>query len=59
MPENVAEHGDAECIGRLTKVMIYPACTNLHQKIVVLATPTLGSRDAGWQDTWLTHKQLR
>ena len=30
MPENVAKQRDAEWIGRLTKVTIYPVCANLH-----------------------------
>ena len=59
MPENLTKHRDAEWVGRLTKVMIYPTCANLHWKIVALATPILDLRDAGWQDIWLTHKQLK
>ena len=34
---------DARWIGWLTKVTIYPARANLHQKIAVLAAPILGS----------------
>ena len=34
---------DVEWTGGLAKVTIYPTCTNLHQKIAVLATPILGS----------------
>ena len=44
----VTSVGDAGWIGGLTKVMIYPTCANLHQKIVVLATPIQGLRDTGW-----------
>ena len=59
MPENVTKHGDTEWVSRLTKVIIYPMCTNSHLKIMDLATLTPGLRDAGWWDTWLTHKQIK
>ena len=55
----MTEHRAAEWNDRLTKVTIYPTCANLHQKIVVLATPIQGPMDSGWQDTWLTRKQLK
>ena len=42
MPENVTLLGDVGWIGGLTKVMIYPGCTNQHQKIAVLAAPIQG-----------------
>ena len=35
--------GDAEWASGLTKVVIYPECTNLNQKIVVVASPIPGS----------------
>ena len=59
MPENVTKHRDTGWIGGLTKVVIYPRCTNLHWKITVLATAIQDLMDAGWWDTWLTHKQLK
>ena len=43
----------------LTKVTIYPTCTNSLQRAVVLAFPVLGPIDAGWQATQLTYKQLK
>ena len=55
----VTKHRDAGWIGGLTKVMIYPMYANLHQKIVVLATPIQGPRHTGWYVTWLTCKQLK
>ena len=54
MAENVTHLGDAEWTGGLTKVMIYPTCTNLHQKIVVLAALILGlsgSREVSYLDS--------
>ena len=45
--------------GGLTEVTIYPACTTQLQRVVVLAFLVLGQIDAGWQATWLTHKQLK
>ena len=51
--------GEARWIGGLTKVAIYPMCTNSHQKNVVLATLIQGPRDTGWQVTWLMYKQLK
>ena len=59
MPDNVTHHGDAGWIGGLTKVMIYPAYTNLHQRIAVLAAPIQGSSGSRGQATWLTCKQLK
>ena len=43
----------------LTKVAIYPTCTNLLQRAVVPAFPVLDQIDTGWQITQLTHKQLK
>ena len=54
----VTDVGDAVWIGGLTKVAIYPVCTNLLQKVAVLATPIQGLRDIRWQTTQLTCKQL-
>ena len=51
-------NGDAGWIGGLTKVAIYPACTNSLQKVAVCATPIQGPRDIRWQTTQLTCKQL-
>ena len=51
--------GTLNGFGGLTKVMIYPACTTLLWRVVVLAFPVLGQIDAGWQDTWLTCKQQK
>ena len=50
---------DANWIGGLTKVAIYPMCAHLLRKIAVLATPIQGLRDIGWQVTQLTCKQLK
>ena len=36
----------------------YPMCITSLQRAVVLAAPILGSLDAGWQATLLTHKQI-
>ena len=52
-------HWNTGWIGGLTKVTIYPACTNLHQMIEVLATSIQGPRDTGWQATQLTCMQLK
>ena len=43
----------------LTKVANYTMCTNLLQKVEVLAALIQGLIDAGWQATWLTYKQLK
>ena len=56
---NVTILRDAEWIGGLTKVMIYPMGTNLHWKIAVLVTPIQGPMDTGWRVTWLPCKQLK
>ena len=45
--------------GGLTKVMIYPTCTNSLQRVAVLATLIQGLIVTGWQATQLTYKQLR
>ena len=44
--------------GGHTKVMIYPTYTTLLRRAEVLAFPVPCQIDAGWQATWLTHKQL-
>ena len=51
MPQNVTSLRGTGWIDGLTKAAIYPACANLHQKIVVLTTliPGLsGSRGMGY-----------
>ena len=45
--------------GGLTKVVIYPTYTSQLQSAVILAFSVLGQIDAGWQATWLAHKQLK
>ena len=40
--------------GGLAEIMIYPACTNLIQRVEVPATHIQGPKDAGWQATQLT-----
>ena len=45
--------------GGLTKGAIYPTCTTLLQRAVVLAFPVPSHIDAGWQATQLTYKQLK
>ena len=45
--------------GGCTEVMSYHQSAILLQTAVVLATPVLGLMNAGWQATWLTHKQLK
>ena len=47
-----------DVFGWLTKVMIYSCSTILLQSVVVLASLIPGLIVAGWQDIWLTHKQL-
>ena len=59
MPENVTFLGDAGWIGGLTKVVIYPMCTNLHWKIVVLATPIQSLRGYRVASYPVTCKQLK
>ena len=51
--------GMLEDFGGLTEVMFYPQSAILLQMVVVLASPILGLMNAGWQATWLTHKQLK
>ena len=62
MPENVTLLRDAGWIGGLTKVAIYPTCTNQHQKIAVLATliqgPS-GSRVVSYPFTCKQQKQTK
>ena len=59
MPENVTFHWDAGWIGGLTKVMIYPMCTNSHWKIAVLVDPIWGL-SGSWVASYLvTCKQLK
>ena len=51
MPENVTLPGDAEWTCGFTKVTMYHICANLHQKVVVLATPipsSSGSREVSY-----------
>ena len=50
--------GDTGLVGALTKVVIYPACANSLQKVVVCATLIQGLWDTRQQTTWLTCKQL-
>ena len=45
-------------IGGLTKVVIYPICANMPQKVAVHATLIQGLRDIRQQTTWLSCKQL-
>ena len=45
--------------GGLTEFTDYLMCATLLQKAVALAALVLGLIDAGWQATWLTHKQLK
>ena len=51
--------GDARWIGGLTKVVIYPVCTNLHQMIVVLATLIQGLNGYIMASYPATCKQLK
>ena len=59
MPEMWPFSGMPNGFVGLTKVMLYPMCANLHQKIAVLATLIQGPMDTGWQVTWLPCKQLK
>ena len=45
--------------GELTKVAIYPACSNSLWRVVVIVTPIQGLIDTGCQATQLTYKQLK
>ena len=51
--------GDAAWIGGLTKVMIYPAYTNSHQKIAVLPAPIQGLSGYRVASYPVTCKQLK
>ena len=50
---------DTGWIGGLTKVAIYPTCTNVHQKIAVLATPIQGSSGSRVASYPVAGKQLK
>ena len=51
--------GDARWINGLTKVVIYPECTNQHQKIAVLATLILGQSGSSMVSYQITFKQQK
>ena len=59
MPENVTVLRDAGWFCGLTKVTIYPACTNQHQKIAVLTAPIPGPSRSRVVSYPVTHKQLK
>ena len=55
----VCDWGMLDDFGGLTEVMIYLWGIILLQMVVALAFPIPGLIIAGWQDPWLTHKQLK
>ena len=58
MPEMWLFSGMLDGFGWLTEVTIYPMCTYLLWRVVVLATLIQGPIVTWWQATWLTYKQL-